>query len=292
VAALVGDDVHIELHAGDDPLDEGSVFEIGSVTKTMTGLLVADAVLRGELSPETRVTDVLGVRGPAGECTIGELATHRSGLPRLPPDFDPPRLPDDPYNGYSASDLLEALADTEVGPKVFLYSNFAFMVLGLILGEVTGSPFPDLVRERLFEPLGMRSSGCPPPERCRVRGYIRAAETPWWTSEAPGAFGVGASIHDVSVYLRAHLEPLPTGVGEAIALATTEHAPGPNAAGYGWAHADGCWWHNGATGGSRSFVALQPDARVAVALLANSAQTQMIDTVGFTVLKRLAYESR
>ena len=72
VAALVGVDTHVELEAGDDPLDEDSLFEVGSVTKTMTGTLVADAILRGEVSSETRLAEVLGIKGGAGESTVGD----------------------------------------------------------------------------------------------------------------------------------------------------------------------------------------------------------------------------
>lgn len=287
-AALVGDLTEVRLDEGDDALDEASLFQIGSVTKTMTGVLLADAILRQETTAAATLGEVLGLEGGAAGVTLGQLATQRSGLPRLPPNLDPSSVDQsDPYAAYTEDGLRQALAEVELGPGEHLYSNFGFMTLGLALAAVTGSPLAQLFRERIFEPLGMTSAGCPPAEQGRVTGYSGPAPTPWWTTQLPGAGGVGASIGDLCLYLRAHVDPPAGALGEAIELATTIHAQAPGPMGYGWAHQGGGCWHNGGTGGFRSFVAFHRPSRTAVALLANSAQAEMIDGVGFATLTEI-----
>src|SRR5579885_1379396 len=177
-AALVGDDTRVRLDAGDDPLDERSLFQIGSVTKTMTGVLLADAIVRAETSPDATLGAVLGFGGGAAEVTLGQLATQRGGLPRLPPNLDLDNVDQsDPYAEYSEGDLVAALRGLEPGPPDHLYSNFGFMALGLALATLTGTPMPTLLEERVFRPLRMDSAGCPPAEAGRVPGYSGAAQT-------------------------------------------------------------------------------------------------------------------
>lgn len=287
VVAISGDDIEIAWDAGDDPLDASSLFQIGSITKTMTGVLFADAVVRGEAAADLTLGTVLGVEGPAAAITLGALAVQRSGLPRLPPNLDIGTIDQaDPYAAYTEGDLLDALAAVEIGPPGQLYSNFGFMTLGLALRRLCGRTMPELLQERIFEPLGMTTAGCPPSEDGRVPGYAGSSRTPWWTTQLPGSGGVGMSIVDLGRYLRAHVDP-PAGVlGEAIDLATSLHTSDPGM-GYGWTHQGGGWWHNGGTGGFHSFVAFHRPTRTGVGLLANSGDADVLDKVGFATLTEL-----
>ena len=287
VVAIDGDDTVVRLDSGVDELTAESVFQIGSITKTFTGLLLATAVVRGEAALDQSVGDVLGDRaGRAGAVTLGALATQRSGLPRLPPNL---AVTDrrDPYADYSEDDLLAALSTVELAsPPPFEYSNFGFMLLGLLLGEITGVAYAELVAARVLEPLGLRSAGCPPPEAGRVPGYSGASSVPWWRTSLPGAGGIGMSIADLGAYLRACIERS-TGDGaldDALELATSMHAEPPNGMGLGWAHQGGGWWHNGATGGFTSFAAFHGPTRTAVGLLANGAGVSGLDAAGFEVI--------
>lgn len=287
VAALAGDAVEIAYDRGDDDLDDSSLFQVGSVTKTMTGVLFADAVLRGELSAQTTVGALLGFAGGASEVTLESLATQGSGLPRLPPNLDVARVDrSDPYAAYDLSDLVQALREVEVGPATYEYSNFGFMTLGACLASATGHPMPDLLEERLFLPLGMTTAGCPPPETSRLPGYSGAERTPWWSTKLPGAGGVGASIRDLARYLRGHVSPPEGRLGAAIEIASTIHGGEP-ARGYGWVHQGGGWWHDGATGGFQSFVAFHRPTATGVALLANSNHANSLDAVGFRTLTEM-----
>jgi CubicO group peptidase (beta-lactamase class C family) len=288
VAALAGGTVELAFEPGADAVDERSSFQIGSVTKTMTGVLFADAVQRGEVGEGTTVGSLLGFDGGAADVTLAALATQRSGLPRLPPNLDPAAVdPADPYARYALADLVEGLRAVDVGPPQHEYSNFGFMTLGACLAAAAGRSMGGLLAKRLFAPLGMTTAGCPPPEDGRLPGYAGADPTPWWTTALPGAGGVGASIADVAAYLAAHLEPPAGALGDAIRTATTVHAAGVPPMGYGWIHQGGGWWHNGGTGGFRSFVAFHAPSATGVALLANSGGADGLDAVGFLTLTEM-----
>jgi CubicO group peptidase (beta-lactamase class C family) len=209
-------------------------------------------------------------------------------LPRLPPNLQTDSIdPSDPYANYRHDDLLAALRSVAPGIPKYEYSNFGFMTLGAALSAATGRPIAELLGERVFDPGGMTSSGCPPSEDRRLPGYAGATETPWWTTHLPGAGGVGASIRDVAAYVRAHIEPAGDVLGTAIRRATTIHATDETPMGYGWVHQGGGWWHNGATGGFRSFIAFHRESTTGVALLANGQQAEMIDSVGFATLTEM-----
>ena len=273
VAAIRGDDVDIAFDCGDDPVTPGSTFQVGSITKTMTGVVLATAVERDELRLDSTLGEVLGVGGPAGRITALQLATQRSGLPRLPPNLDLTAVDDaDPYAAYTADDLLAALEEVIPGETQYSYTNFGFMVLGRLLAVATGAPVAELLRHRIFDPLGMTTAGCPPPDAGRMPGYAEGGEpTPWWRTNLPGPGGVGASVQDLLIYARAHLEPSTTALASAIELATTIHAEGPAAMGLGWGHMGGGWFHDGGTGGFSSFIGFFRPTSSAVVILANGA---------------------
>ncbi len=284
--AIVGDDTVFAIDPGDDPIDEDSLFQIGSITKTMTGVLLAYAVIRGETSAEATLGDILDIDGPAAKVTLEALVRHESGLPRLPVNLGLDTLdPADPYAQYSRDDLIAGLNDAELG-EIGVYSNFGFMTLGLCLSETAGSPLGEMLRARIFEPIGMITAACPAADANRVPGYAKAAPTPWWRGPLPGAGGVGASIRDLAAYLRAHID-VPAGtLGEAITVATT--LPSPEApVGYGWHFRHDCWFHNGGTGGFHSFAAFDRRTRRAVGMLVNNAESGFIDDIGFATLKEM-----
>jgi CubicO group peptidase (beta-lactamase class C family) len=284
VVAIAGDDVEFAIDAGDDPLDEDSLFQVGSITKTMTGVLFADAVIRAEVSPDTTLQSALGIGGEAGGITVAELATHHSGLPRLPENLQHQQDPKDPYGGYTRDDLRAALASVTLGPKQYAYANFGFMTLGEVLRTVTGTPVEQLWADRLFAPLGMDRSGAPGPTDNRVPGYSGSQQTPWWTTQTPGSGGVGATVRDLGSYLHAHVSPPRSPLGQAIELATTIHAEGPPQMGYGWHRMGESWWHNGSTYGFSSFAAVHRATRTAVGMLANSGDGANLDAAGTTTL--------
>src|SRR5205085_11046521 len=116
-------------------LDQYALFEIGSITKGCTGLLLADMVRKGErslddpVSKHARPGATLPKRGK-DEITLRDLVTQTSGLPRMPPGFKPAK-PADPFADFTADALYEALAATKLNLQKdrYEYSNFGFMWL-------------------------------------------------------------------------------------------------------------------------------------------------------------------
>lgn len=291
VVALADGERDYAFDDGLDPIAEASLFELGSLTKPMTGVLLAESVVRGETTLDTTLGEILGPdAGGAAATTLLALATQRSGLPRLPPNLDLAAIDQsNPYANYGEADLVAALASLSPTPGTYEYSNFGFMVLGLALTRLTGMPYAELIAQRLFEPTGMTGARCPSPRPGDpiVPGYRGPAEVPRWTRQLAGPGGVDASISDVASLLAAHVDPGSTALGPAIELATEIHAEAPSPMGLGWGHQGGGWWHNGGTGGFRAFMAFHRPTKTAVALLANSADAEVVDAVGMRTLTEL-----
>ena len=150
VGAFVGS--HTVVHAT-GPVTGESLFQIGSVTKVFTALALADAVERGELAMDTPLAALLpeSPTSRAGAAiTLGHLATHTSGLPRLPPGLlrRALRHRSDPYRDITTEDLLSALAAARLrskpGTRIW-YSNFGAALLGQALSRHAGQAYAELL---------------------------------------------------------------------------------------------------------------------------------------------------
>jgi CubicO group peptidase (beta-lactamase class C family) len=156
------------------PLHEDSIFEIGSVTKLITALALADMTRRRETDPDEPVAELLptGTRVPARngrEITLRDLATHKSGLPRRPGNLEP-HDPKDPYAGYTAEHLYTFLGQhelTRTPGDLATYSNIGYGLLGHALALRAGfNDYESLVRARILDPLGMMDTTISlPPDR-------------------------------------------------------------------------------------------------------------------------------
>jgi CubicO group peptidase (beta-lactamase class C family) len=148
---------------GKTPSDGRTIFEIGSVTKAFTATLLADMAERGEVTLDTPVADLLpkDVRIPsAGVVTLRHLATHRSGLPRLPDNLDLANT-SNPYADYTPEMLYKGLtgdARRRKPGESYEYSNLGVGLLGHALARKAGKSYEQLVIERICEPLGMRDT--------------------------------------------------------------------------------------------------------------------------------------
>ncbi|WP_345714039.1 serine hydrolase domain-containing protein, partial [Kineococcus glutinatus] len=186
--------------------------EIGSVAKSLTGLLLADAVRRGEVTPQTTLGEVHPDRDLPGELartTLAELATHTSGLPRL----DEVTLVrgllarlshGNPYAGHTPDGLLEAAAGTRLRGERgdHAYSNLGVALLGGALAERAGTPYPQLLRERVLDPLGMTSTAAVPQPLPAGRAHQVSANglpaAPWVSAgSAPAGTGVWSTATDL-----------------------------------------------------------------------------------------------
>jgi len=244
--------------AGDGvTLDADTVFEIGSITKTMTATVLAQDVRSGNLTLDTPVATLLPdfkIPSRGGKpITLLDLATQFSGLPRMPTNMTPA----DP--GNPAADY---------GPD-------------------------NLMARRLFRPLNMTMSGTSPSGRMRAhlamghRGDGSMAKN--WTFDAlAGAGAVLSSSKDMLTYLRMNMGQieLPGGNVNAIAHTARRDAGNGQRIGLAWMtlHDRGSdvVWHNGETGGYHSFLGFRADGRRGVVLLANT--TRSVDDLGFAAL--------
>jgi serine-type D-Ala-D-Ala carboxypeptidase/endopeptidase len=278
VFARRGPDGAVEV-ASVGPVAEDAVFELGSITKAVTGLLLADAVVRGGVALDTPLTDCLAAARPRAPITLAELATHTAGLPRLPFAFLRRRgftNLTDPYEGSTVDELLADLARVRPRRRRMRYSNFGAALLGQALAGRAGTPYEELVHERVLEPLGVGdvwAHGAPalatPHDR---RGRPVA---PWDMGAYAPAGCLRGTARGALALATACLEP-PPAMAEAVALALTPRARrGPMRAGLGWMRTPAgrdmlMWWHNGGTHGSRAFVGLVLETGRAVAAVTNS----------------------
>ena len=277
--------------------DTDTVYQIGSVTKTMTGLLLADAVVQGKTSLDAPVAQLLpGYTIPAfggQQITLLDLATHTSALPRLPDNFAP-KNPANPYADYTASLQRQFLAAYQL-PRApgtsFDYSNIGYAVLGTALATQAGSSYEALLQSRLAVPLGMRSTSNQPTRGMLARlapGHQLSGEpTPAWDLNvvAP-AGGVYSSARDMVAYLQAYmfkpLRPYALAIAPQRAL-----APGSETKiGLAWLleqrQGQAYAWHSGQTGGYASYAAFTTDGKRGVVVLTNTARD--VDALGLATL--------
>ncbi len=142
--------------------DNLTVYEVGSVSKVFTGLLLADAVVRGEidLNAAAEVANPAGIRLPSRDGTSIkwiDLSTHRSGLPRLPGNLPLTNLTN-PYRDYDSKKAAAFLNQYELPRQpgdTQEYSNFGGSVLGYLVAQNAGESYQQLLRERIAKPLRM-----------------------------------------------------------------------------------------------------------------------------------------
>lgn len=271
VAAVAADAGGYAVKLSDDcPLD--GRFEIGSTTKTMTGMLLASLTNERAVALDDRIGRWLDA-GRNADITLVQLATHTSGLPRLAPGHFAGAA--DPYAFLTAAVAERELRLLARAPRgvTWEYSNFGFQVLGLALERATGTGFGVLLERHVFRPLGMACSGVAGRGRGRrVQGYARGRAVASWTHHLCGAGGVETSAEDMARYLSACLTPPDSAAGRAIRVAQRPHHPiDPHrSAGLGWALGPpGYLGHDGGTSGFRAMLGLRPPACRAAAILVN-----------------------
>lgn len=286
---------------GAQPFGEQSVFEIGSITKVFTGILLADMVAKGEVAlddpvakylPENEVT--MPTRG-GREITLLDLSTHRSGLPRMPDNFNPAD-PANPYADYSVAQLYEFLSDHELRRDIGAqgeYSNLAVGLLGHVLSLAAGSSYEDLVRERILKPLGMGSTGITLSDDMRhwlVKGHDMAgnAAANWDIATLEGAGALRSNVRDMLTFIAANTGPAASPLEEAMRVTHESRAnlKGNADIGLNWIilsiGRDQVVWHNGGTGGYHAFAGFDPVRGIGAVVLTNS--TQDTDDIGLHLI--------
>ena len=273
---------------GEEAISVDDVFEVGSITKTFTALLLADAVTRKLLALNDAVEEALPnlrLRDSTGAPIRWiDLATHRSGLPRLPANMAP-SSPADPYADYGEARLLAALREWKAErarDTQWAYSNFGYGLLGYALGRAAGSDYGTLLQGRVLTPLGLTQArllrpGDRPPRL--VDGHAADGKpVPHWHFDVMAPVG-GLVMDGTSLarYAQAALGTVDSPLREAFTLAQREHAAGPtptNPIGLAWLRAPlngrTVLNHDGGTYGFSSSLWLDPSRGRATAVLANA----------------------
>jgi len=283
------------------PLDGDTVFEIGSVTKVFTSLLLADMVERGVVALTDPVAEYLPkevrVPGHGGKAiTLQELATHTSGLPREPTNLKPKDV-NNRFADYTVAQLYHLLSGyslTRDPGAEFEYSNLGVGLLGHALARRAGVGYEELVRSRITTPLGMKSTAITLTPEMRARlapGHNgEFAQVPSFDDPTlAGAGSLRSSASDMLTFLAAQLGFAKTPLAQAVEFTlTARHPTGSSGDALGWdvstQHGRKIVWHNGGTFGYSSFVGFVPKTRVGVVVLSNTRSLAAVDDIGFHLL--------
>jgi CubicO group peptidase (beta-lactamase class C family) len=300
------------------PPDGDSVFEIGSITKTFTGLTLGLMVTRNEIGLDDSLANVLPpqvkIPDDAGKLiTLKHLITHTAGLPRVPENLGD--LPvDNPYRDYSTKKMYDALNVLHVKKKRIgrrsEYSNFGVGLLGHILALKSGRSYDDLVLERICRPGGLTSTRQFPTAQMKphlVPGHDDGREVSHWDFDAlAGCGALNSSANDLLRYANLYFSTTNSrpslgggeardgsddnGFGAAVDLATTvqfENRKDGDRLGLAWQIDDingtDIYFHDGGTGGFCSYLAFNKANRRAVVVLSNS--TADVNAIGAALAK-------
>ena len=275
----------VTLGGGQTP-DEETVYEIGSISKVFTGILLADAVTRDLVTLDDTVQQHYEEEFelPSFEdqpIRLWHLSTHSSGLPRMPSNFKPAN-PESPYADYTVELMYEGLErykPRRAPGEKYAYSNLGVGLLGSLLAKVQESDYPSILRTRITEPLGLEDTSIELSERMLEHlapGYdVDRRKAPNWDMLAfTGAGGIRSNVRDMLRFGRACLHPEEGPLEEALNLSMlVRHREAKGVAiGLGWhaSSAEATRWHNGQTGGYHAYFAIWPQSDVAVVLLSNT----------------------
>jgi serine-type D-Ala-D-Ala carboxypeptidase/endopeptidase len=266
------------------PVDEHTLFEIGSVTKTFTATALAVMALDHQVRLDDPIAKHLpvNVRVPTKDgkpITLLNLAEQRSGLPRLPGNMDDLEG-DDPYADYTVGDMYAFLSGytlTRDPGESYEYSNYGIGLLGQLLANRALTTYPQLVQRTVLDPLGMSATqvvmtGVPDPALLAVgHDSTGTAVTTWHFQSIAPAGGIASNVDDMLKYLRCNMGHGP--LAQACLLAQQPRAQGPprHQIALVWEvnSNNGIISHDGATDGSFAFIAISRDRQTGVVVLSN-----------------------
>lgn len=273
---------------GGQAVDEHTLYEIGSISKTFTGILLAQMSLDGSLNIDDPAQKYLpeNVKMPvrAGQqITLGHLSDHSSGLPRLPSNLAPKDL-SNPYADYSYEQLYTFLNNytlpRDIGER-YEYSNLAQGLLGHILSLKAGSSYEALMIQKVARPLGMKETAITLDKKMQrnlAMGHSQGqVVSNWDLPTLAGAGAIRSSLHDMLRYVAANMGLKKSKLYPAMQLAQQpRHDKAGNGArvGLGWHMVKGAEGdvvlHTGGTGGYRTFAGFCPQTGKGVVVLTNS----------------------
>jgi CubicO group peptidase (beta-lactamase class C family) len=262
-----------------------TVFEIGSITKTFAANLLFQLDAKGIVNADRSLASCIpGVDvndSALSKITLKQIASHTSGLPRLPSDLDKINgyTMMQPYLHYTRNELYPFLKQLKnIRPGKYAYSNLGFGTLVSILENETKESFESLLYKYIWQPLGMSSSYVNTIKgRDSATGYFYGKAAPYWQFDCmAGAGAIKSNAVDMLKYLDGHIQPSNKGFSEVVDKITTRiSSAGPAMdVAYGWhlmpelKHK--LIWHNGGTYGFSTFCAFEPVTKNSIIVVSNS----------------------
>jgi len=282
------------------PVDEHSIFEIGSISKTFTGILLADMVVQGKMDLNDEIQEYLpaDVASPEYEgepVRLVHLANHTSSLPRMPNNFTPSD-PENPYKDYTEAQLFDFLNNLELQREIgstYEYSNCGMGLLGFLIGKIQGKTFEEVMMATIADPLDMKHTRVRMSQDMKKRlamGHRNGQVVSNWdlSPAMAAAGGIRADAVDMLTYIGANMGKIETDLYPAMQL-SHKNTRGEEAAprvGLAWhrlkAKKQDIIWHNGGTGGYKAFAGFLEDGSKGVVVLTNS--TRSVDDIGVHIL--------
>lgn len=280
-------------------VDEHTIYEIGSISKVFTGILLAQQVLDGDLKLEDEINNYLpeGIKAATlgeAEITFGHLTDHTSGFPRMPDNFEPAN-PNNPFADYTVDQMYAFISSYKPGRRAgtnYEYSNFAQGLLGHLLALNKNSTYEALMVQTIADPLEMEDTRIGLTDRMKENlalGHSGAEVVENW--DIPTLAGAGAirsSTSDMATFIAANLGYVESPLVEAMALShkVRHRKAGGRKVAMGWHFKSGKYgdviWHNGGTGGFRTFAGFVKESGVGVVLFTNSSMGS--DDIGLHLL--------
>ncbi len=239
-------------------------YEIGSITKTMTAVLIEEAITNGDISLDGQIDHYLPLDNHESYPTLRQLLTHTSGYPSHYFKSNMLKNLFKGDNAYYQIDRQSIMDDIEKHPKSskkagYSYSNFNYAVLGLILEEVYQEKYIAIVNQYLRE-LGLEHTSIST-DHHNLSHYESFSEDDAYLP----AGQVTSNVEDMLKYIDLQLNR-----GHAILEQGISDYPESRAIGYAWHfHEDGIIWHNGATARQNSFIGFHPESQQGIVVLIN-----------------------
>lgn len=284
------------------PVNDETIFEIASVTKTYTTLLLAKAVQEKRVTLDQSAESLLGITLPklkGKPITLQDLATHASGLPRLPSDFTlREQITPNPYQAYSLDRLLRAVSASKLEASAgnYAYSNFGMALLGQALAKAYQKPYEVALREEILIPLGLRHTWIQVPseaQKNRAEAFSKGKPTSAWDLNAfEPAGGIRSTLPDLLSYLQFMGYPDRTPFPEAIREVQKPRLKVTSSMDIALAWHISTYregkivWHNGESGGFHAFVGYWKDLPMGVTILTNSTD-DFADVIGIRLLQAM-----
>ena len=279
-------------------VDENTVYEIGSISKVFTTILLADQVLQGNMSLEDPISKYLPktIKVPERNGSViklKDLATHTSGLPRMPSNFTPSDA-ENPFKDYTVEQVYEFLSSYELTRDIgesYEYSNYGMGLLGHILELHAGKSYEELVVEKIAKEFKMDNTGLTFSDNMLAhlaKGYAFGEEVKNWDlTSLAGAGGIRSTATDMVKFIKANMAD-DSALSDAMKLShktAFKNKSGNFKIGLGWHYADNgnIIWHNGGTGGYRAFSGFNKVNNKGVVVLTNS--TESVDDIGLYFLE-------